>query len=218
MKTAHVERARRRATSCRLSDGQRQRVMLTGAIAQDRVLLVLDEPTSYLGISATRSTCCEYFATLCEIAECGCHHVHPRTRARAEKRRQGDLREGRPGSSAPAQRRHIHARDDWRSSTAFNMALANERFGSGVEIGRPHGDAHTFVIAGTHRYGSRLCFASSSGKEQGAFYAGVSARRAIDCEARTRPGGGMRGRARLRAIRDKLTAKRLTSHLRTPYR
>ncbi len=54
----------------------------------------------------------------------------------------------------------------------------NERFGS-VEIGRPHGDAHTFVIAGAGTGSAVFRQLIRQGK---AFYAGVLHEGDIDCE------------------------------------
>ena len=54
----------------------------------------------------------------------------------------------------------------------------NERFGS-VEIGRPHGDAHTFVIAGAGTGSAVFRQLIRQGK---AFYAGILHEGDIDCE------------------------------------
>ena len=54
----------------------------------------------------------------------------------------------------------------------------NERFGS-VEIGRPHGNAHTFVIAGAGTGSAVFRQLIRQGK---AFYAGVLHEGDIDCE------------------------------------
>ena len=47
-----------------LSDGQRQRVMLARAVAQDTPILLLDEPTNFLDFQATQ----EVFQLLSHLA------------------------------------------------------------------------------------------------------------------------------------------------------
>ena len=70
-----------------LSDGQRQRVMLARAVAQDTPILLLDEPTNFLDFQATQ----EVFALLHQLAheeqklvivathhlDWAQHHAHP---------------------------------------------------------------------------------------------------------------------------------------------
>ena len=132
----------------------------------------------------------------CEIAECGCHHVHPRTRARAEKRRQGDLREGRPGLPRRRTRGHIHARDDWRAlrPSTWHLQRALRQRGNWAPARRC---AH--VRHRRRRYGVG-CVSPAHPAGQGVLR-GRSARRGHRLRARARPGDGMRGRARLRADR-----------------
>jgi achromobactin ABC transporter, ATP-binding protein cbrD len=70
-----------------LSDGQRQRVMLARAVAQDTPIMLLDEPTNFLDFQATQ----EVFALLHQLAheeqkliivathhlDWAQHHAHP---------------------------------------------------------------------------------------------------------------------------------------------
>ena len=176
MKTAHVEELAER-DFMQISDGQRQRVMLARAIAQypacaraRRAHVVSRYPLPDRPAANTSPPC--------EIAECGCHHVHPRTRARAKKRRQGDLREGRPGSSAPAHPRTYHARDDRRAlrPSTWHLQRALRQRGNWA----PARATRTRSSSPAQVQG-RLRFASSSGRAR-RFYAGVLHEGDIDCE------------------------------------
>ncbi|MFR5373831.1 MAG: ABC transporter ATP-binding protein [Faecalibacterium prausnitzii] len=77
----------------RISDGQRQRVLLARAICQQPELILLDEPTSFLDIKGKA----ELLAILKSLArgqEDGRHPEPPRAGAGAESFRQGRLRLG----------------------------------------------------------------------------------------------------------------------------
>ena len=130
-----------------------------------------------ISISATRSTCCEYFATFRNrgmwLSSC------PSTNS-SSRRKSADkvicVKDGRVfRAGAPED---IFTRETIGELYGLQHGTFNESFGS-VEIGRPHGDAHTFVIAAQVR--GRLCFRQLI-RQGKAFYAGVLHEGDIDCE------------------------------------
>ncbi len=109
MKTAGVEHLAGR-TMAEISDGQRQKVMIAKALAQDTDVILLDEPLSFLDMPAK----VEIMNILKNLAQAEgqiARAFHPRHRPRAAFRRQpvGDAqrRRGTPGkSSLGRQKRH----------------------------------------------------------------------------------------------------------------
>ncbi len=190
MKTAHVEELAER-DFMKISDGQRQRVMLARAIAQDPRVLVLDEPTSYLDIryQIDLLRILRHLAKSRNVAVI--MSIHELELAQKSADKVICVKDGRVfRAGAPED---IFTRETIGELYGLQHGTFNERFGS-VEIGRPHGDAHTFVIAGAGT-GSAV-FSPAHPAGQGVLR-GRSARRGHRLRARARPGDGMRGRARL---------------------
>jgi len=175
MKTAHVEELAER-DFMQISDGQRQRVMLARAIAQDPRVLVLDEPTSYLDIryQIDLLRILRHLAKSQNVAVI--MSIHELELAQKSADKVICVKDGRVfRAGAPED---IFTRETIGELYGLQHGTFNERFGS-VEIGRPHGDAHTFVIAGAGTGSAVFRQLIRQGK---AFYAGVLHEGDIDCE------------------------------------
>lgn len=175
MKTAHVEEFAER-DFMQISDGQRQRVMLARAIAQDPRVLVLDEPTSYLDIryQIDLLRILRHLAKSRNVAVI--MSIHELELAQKSADKVICVKDGRVfRAGAPED---IFTRETIGELYGLQHGTFNERFGS-VEIGRPHGDAHTFVIAGAGTGSAVFRQLIRQGK---AFYAGVLHEGDIDCE------------------------------------
>ena len=175
MKTAHVEELAER-DFMQISDGQRQRVMLARAIAQDPRVLVLDEPTSYLDIryQIDLLRILRHLAKSRNVAVI--MSIHELELAQKSADKVICVKDGRVfRAGAPED---IFTRETIGELYGLQHGTFNERFGS-VEIGRPHGDAHTFVIAGAGTGSAVFRQLVRQGK---AFYAGVLHEGDIDCE------------------------------------
>lgn len=175
MKTAHVEGLAER-DFMQISDGQRQRVMLARAIAQDPRVLVLDEPTSYLDIryQIDLLRILRHLAKSRNVAVI--MSIHELELAQKSADKVICVKDGRVfRAGAPED---IFTRETIGELYDLQHGTFNERFGS-VEIGRPHGDAHTFVIAGAGTGSAVFRQLIRQGK---AFYAGVLHEGDIDCE------------------------------------
>ncbi len=175
MKTAHVEELAER-DFMQISDGQRQRVMLARAIAQDPRVLVLDEPTSYLDIryQIDLLRILRHLAKSRNVAVI--MSIHELELAQKSADKVICVKDGRVfRAGAPED---IFTRETIGELYGLQHGTFNERFGS-VEIGRPHGDAHTFVIAGAGTGSTVFRQLIRQGK---AFYAGVLHEGDIDCE------------------------------------
>ncbi|MFQ7392375.1 MAG: ABC transporter ATP-binding protein [Collinsella aerofaciens] len=199
MKTAHVEGLPER-DFMQISDGQRQRVMLARAIAQDPRVLVLDEPTSYLDIryQIDLLRILRHLAKSRNVAVI--MSIHELELAQKSADKVICVKDGRVfRAGAPED---IFTRETIGELYDLQHGTFNERFGS-VEIGRPHGDAH--VRHRRRRYGVG-CVSPAHPAGQGVLR-GRSTRRGHRLRARTRPGDGIRGRARLQPIGDKTIAR-----------
>lgn len=175
MKTAHVEGLAER-DFMQISDGQRQRVMLARAIAQDPRVLVLDEPTSYLDIryQIDLLRILRHLAKSRNVAVI--MSIHELELAQKSADKVICVKDGRVfRAGAPED---IFTRETIGELYGLQHGTFNERFGS-VEIGRPHGDAHTFVIAGAGTGSAVFRQLIRQGK---AFYAGILHEGDIDCE------------------------------------
>ena len=175
MKTAHMEELAE-CDFMQISDGQRQRVMLARAIAQDPRVLVLDEPTSYLDIryQIDLLRILRHLAKSRNVAVI--MSIHELELAQKSADKVICVKDGRVfRAGAPED---IFTRETIGELYGLQHGTFNERFGS-VEIGRPHGDAHTFVIAGAGTGSAVFRQLIRQGK---AFYAGVLHEGDIDCE------------------------------------
>lgn len=175
MKTAHVEELAER-DFMQISDGQRQRVMLARAIAQDPRVLVLDEPTSYLDIryQIDLLRILRHLAKSRNVAVI--MSIHELELAQKSADKVICVKDGRVfRAGAPED---IFTRETIGELYGLQHGTFNEHFGS-VEIGRPHGDAHTFVIAGAGTGSAVFRQLIRQGK---AFYAGILHEGDIDCE------------------------------------
>ena len=175
MKTAHVEELAER-DFMQISDGQRQRVMLARAIAQDPRMLVLDEPTSYLDIryQIDLLRILRHLAKSRNVAVI--MSIHELELAQKSADKVICVKDGRVFRAGAPE--NIFTRETIGELYGLQHGTFNERFGS-VEIGRPHGDAHTFVIAGAGTGSAVFRQLIRQGK---AFYAGVLHEGDIDCE------------------------------------
>ena len=175
MRTAHVEDLAER-DFMRISDGQRQRVMLARAIAQDPRVLVLDEPTSYLDIRYQ----IDLLRILRHLAKARgvavVMSIHELELAQKSADKVICVKDGRVfRAGAPED---IFTRGVIGELYRIEHGTFNERFGS-VEMGRPHGEARTFVIAGGGTGAATFRRLVRKGE---AFYAGVLHKGDVDCE------------------------------------
>ena len=126
-----------------LSGGEMQRVLLALALQQEPELLVLDEPTSYLDIryQIDLLRILRHLAKSRNVAVI--MSIHELELAQKSADKVICVKDGRVfRAGAPED---IFTRETIGELYGLQHGTFNERFGS-VEIGRPHGDAHTFVI------------------------------------------------------------------------
>ncbi len=175
MRTAHVEDLAERDFMC-ISDGQRQRVMLARAIAQDSRVLVLDEPTSYLDIryQIDLLRILRHLAKSRRIAVI--MSIHELELAQKSADKVICVKDGRVFRAGVPE--DIFTREVVGELYGIEHGAFNERFGS-VEVGRPHGEARTFVIAGG---GTGAATFRRLVRQGEAFYAGVLHEGDVDCE------------------------------------
>ena len=175
MRTAHVEELAER-DFMRVSDGQRQRVMLARAIAQDPRVLVLDEPTSYLDIRYQ----IDLLRILRHLAKSRgtaiIMSIHELELAQKSADKVICVKNGRVFHAGTPE--DVFTREVIGELYDLEHGTFNERFGS-VEIGRPHGDPRTFVIAGG---GTGSATFRQLVREGEAFFAGVLHEGDVDCE------------------------------------
>ena len=175
MRTAHVEELAER-DFMRVSDGQRQRVMLARAIAQDPRVLVLDEPTSYLDIRYQ----IDLLRILRHLAKSRgtaiIMSIHELELAQKSADKVICVKDGRVFHAGTPE--NAFTREAIGELYDLEHGAFNERFGS-VEIGRPHGEPHTFVIAGG---GTGSATFRQLVREGEAFFAGVLHEGDVDCE------------------------------------
>ena len=175
MRTAHVEELAER-DFMRVSDGQRQRVMLARAIAQDPRVLVLDEPTSYLDIRYQ----IDLLRILRHLAKSRdtaiIMSIHELELAKKSADKVICVKNGRVFHAGTPE--DVFTREVIGELYDLEHGAFNERFGS-VEIGRPHGDPRTFVIAGG---GTGSATFRQLVREGEAFFAGVLHEGDVDCE------------------------------------
>ena len=175
MRTAHVEELAER-DFMRVSDGQRQRVMLARAIAQDPRVLVLDEPTSYLDIRYQ----IDLLRILRHLAKSRgtaiIMSIHELELAQKSADKVICVKDGRVFHAGTPE--DVFTREAIGELYDLEHGAFNERFGS-VEIGRPHGDPRTFVIAGG---GTGSATFRQLVREGEAFFAGVLHEGDVDCE------------------------------------
>ena len=160
----------------RMSGGQQQRIAIAGMLAMDSDVLVLDEPTSYLDIryQIDLLRILRHLAKSRNVAVI--MSIHELELAQKSADKVICVKDGRVfRAGAPED---IFTRETIGELYGLQHGTFNERFGS-VEIGRPHGDAHTFVIAGAGTGSAVFRQLIRQGK---AFYAGVLHEGDIDCE------------------------------------
>ncbi len=160
----------------RFSMGMRQRLGLALALIARPRLLVLDEPTSYLDIryQIDLLRILRHLAKSRNVAVI--MSIHELELAQKSADKVICVKDGRVfRAGAPED---IFTREMIGELYGLQHGTFNERFGS-VEIGRPHGDAHTFVIAGAGTGSAVFRQLIRQGK---AFYAGVLHEGDIDCE------------------------------------
>ena len=158
-----------------ISDGQRQRVMLARAIAQDPRVLVLDEPTSYLDIryQIDLLRILRHLAKSRNVAVI--MSIHELELAQKSADKVICVKDGRV-FRAGAPRTYSRARQ-LASSTAFSMAPSTSA-SAAWKLGA-HTVMRTFVIAGAGTGSAVFRQLIRQGK---AFYAGVLHEGDIDCE------------------------------------
>ena len=160
----------------RFSMGMRQRLGLALALIARPRLLVLDEPTSYLDIryQIDLLRILRHLAKSRNVAVI--MSIHELELAQKSADKVICVKDGRVfRAGAPED---IFTRETIGELYGLQHGTFNERFGS-VEIGRPHGDAHTFVIAGAGTGSAVFRQLIRQGK---AFYAGILHEGDIDCE------------------------------------
>ena len=175
MRIAHVEDLAE-CDFMRISDGQRQRVMLARAIAQDPRVLVLDEPTSYLDIRYQ----IDLLRILRHLAKAKgvavIMSIHELELAQKSADKVICVKDGRVFHAGAPE--NVFTREVIGELYGIEHGAFNERFGS-VEMGRPHGEAHTFVIAGGGTGAATFRRLVRRGE---AFCAGVLHEGDVDCE------------------------------------
>lgn len=166
MQTAHVTELAEH-DFMRISDGQRQRVMLARAIAQEPRVLILDEPTSFLDI--------RYQVELLRILR---HLSRTKGVAIIMSLHEIDLAAKAADTILCVKDNRIYAagvpeelitRELVEDVYELEHGTFNALFGS-IELGRPHGEPETFVIAGAGTGAAAFRRLVRSGQ---AFYAGV---------------------------------------------